>query len=327
MPYSDNMRRAIIHIGHPKTATTFLQHVILLNRDALADAGYYVPSNFTGQAYPNFEAVARSGAIMGGNAAPFFYELQKGGSLNKFITLLSNHGERDLLLSSELLFYYPHFVEKLAGFLSTNGFFSDIIAYVGRHDIMTVKAYCQNICNHGYHGTLSDFLMQSSHPWCRYHQVRERLLSISGVQTVEFRTFTPALLVNHRIEDDFFSFVSPTIIPEAMLRPHGTVNSTPSLPELEAVRYLNRIGNTAAIRKILARPRNVDATERERIRSYYFSEQARQYIVKHLSEDKDAFVARLPAEQHSFWCFDTMETKQAELDTREVAEILDFSLA
>src|SRR4051794_38051007 len=69
---SDPMPRCIIHIGHAKTATTFLQTCMHLNEPVFADLGIWVPSDFrhlgywecqTASQWPNFS----------GNLAPAFW--------------------------------------------------------------------------------------------------------------------------------------------------------------------------------------------------------------------------------------------------------------
>lgn len=321
------VRRAIVHIGHPKTATTFLQHLMLLNRQALADVGFQVPADYEAAGYWNYEQLAHMGRVFGGSAEPLFFALDRGQALEQFDPCFSNITE-NVLLSSELFFYYPAFVHQLARYLNNHGFAVHVIAYVGPYESMAVKAYCQNIRNHEYHGTLVEFLAKGAGKFSlRYHRIREALAIIPEVRDIEFRAFAPQFLRNRKIEDDFFSFVSEDLHPETFVKPSDAINISLTLPELEAVRLLNKIGNSGAVAKVLARERCVDDVERARIKNYYLSEQARHYIVEHISEDRERFAASMPIEQRSFWQFDSNDLPIVRLDFHEVKEVLEFALS
>lgn len=321
------VRRAIVHIGHPKTATTFLQHLMLLNRSTLADAGYQVPADYSAQGYWNYEHLAHIGKVFGGSAEPLFFALERGEALEQFDSCFNDISE-NVLLSSELFFYYPAYVTQLARYLSKHGFAVNVLAYVGPHESMAVKAYCQNIRNHGFHGTLVEFLAgQEGQLILRYHHIRAMLTAIPEVRDVEFRAFAPQFLRHNRIEDDFFSYISHELLPERFVRPSNAINISLTLGELEAVRHLNKAGNSEAVAKILARERCVDDAERARIQNYYLSEQAQRYIVEHISEDRERFAASMPLEQRAFWRLGVGDTPIAELDPHEVKKVLDFALS
>ena len=316
------MPRALLHIGHPKTATTFLQHLMQLNAPVLADAGYRVPSDFLAVGDHDYAHLACLGAVYPGNAAPFFLRLRKGQALEPLDACVEGPG--DLLLSSELFFYWPSLVERLANHLSRGGRQVDVIAYVDRYDWAAVKAYSQNIRNHGFAGTLLEFLeAQVSHDrLLRYHEVHARLGACEAIAAVEFRAFPARYLAGGCIEQDFFGRLAPRLDVRAFRRPPAPVNVTPSLAELEALRRLNAAGHTEAARRLAARKRSVGDDERNRIRRCYFTREARDFLVRELSEDARRFSAVMPPEQADLWRVETLPVEPLEPDASEVESVL-----
>ena len=314
-------RRAILHIGHPKTATTFLQHLMQLNSAALGGAGFSIPCDYRAVGGHDFGHLANIGAVYSGNAAPFFFALEGGRPLDRLDTYLD--GGSHLLLSSELLFYRPAFVEQFASRLVARDCRVEVIAYVDRYDRAAVKAYCQNIRNHAFAGTLVEFLEQTAgQRLLRYHEVHARLRACDAIAEVEFRAFPSEYLNGGCIERDFFERLSPDLDVAAFIRPRDGVNSTLSLAELEAVRRLNAEGNTAAVQRVIARERHVDDLERKRIRRCYFSQEAKEFLLRELSSDRDRFAALMPPEQVDLWRLDTLVVDSIEPDPVAVQQVL-----
>src|SRR5271155_2596470 len=146
------MRHCILHLGHPKTASTYLQLVLHLNEPTFATADYWVPSDFSEIGSHNFHEIAEAGGVFSGNLEPPFYAAEVGDrdKVNQFFHYIL-HGSRlpNLILSSELYFYYIWDVRDMLLRLNNNGFAVDIIVYIERQDAAAVASYLQNVRNHG----------------------------------------------------------------------------------------------------------------------------------------------------------------------------------
>lgn len=296
-------KRAIFHIGHPKTATSYLQHVIQMNADILCSMNFFVPSDFREEGYRDYNWLGDKGYINSGNAEPLFWHSRRGLDISVFAPKFDVH--RDIIISSELLFYYPSSTCEIAALLARLGFRTEIIAYVGAHDQMAVKAYCQQIRNHRFHGNFVEFLAKPEPERLLYYsEIYHELVACPDIGDVTFRPFHSPLLRNGDIVDDFFWLVDREFDSSILRRPEHYVNVTPTLAEIEALRIVNRSGDEEPIRRLLSRQSTVDLAERDRIRGYFMTEKARDLMHRRWAADRDAFCLVMPTDTWPLWQFE-----------------------
>ena len=154
------MGRCILHVGHPKTGSTYLQTVLHLNEEILQQAGFWVPSDFRQFDSYHCRDLAEHGQIFSGNMQAVFeaYEAEQPERVNALLHHILHSGAENLILSSELLFYYNYVVWDIARRAASAGYQVLVIAYLTRQDRAAVGDYLQNVRNHGYHGGVLAFL-------------------------------------------------------------------------------------------------------------------------------------------------------------------------
>lgn len=227
------------------------------------------------------------------------------------------------------MFYYPSFTCQIAALLARLGFRTEIIAYVGAHDEMAVKAYCQQIRNHRFHGSFVEFLADPEPERLLYYsEIYHELVACPDIGDVIFRPFHSPLLRNGDIVDDFFWLVDRELDSSILRRPEHHVNVTPTLAEIEALRIVNRSGAEEPIRQLLARQSTVDLAERDRILGYFMTEKARDLMHRRWAADRDAFRLVMPTETWPLWQFEReVCSPQTVLDHAAVDDLVTWATA
>ena len=109
------MKRLILHLGHPKTATTFLQSLMHLNEEAFRKQGFWIPSDFAAFGSYDFHSLAADGHIFSGNLQAIFEAatIQDDERLGRMMDYALHSDAANVILSSELLFYYNWVVQEI----------------------------------------------------------------------------------------------------------------------------------------------------------------------------------------------------------------------
>ncbi len=154
------MKRLILHLGHAKTATTYLQSVLHLNEEAFLKRGFWIPSNFEAFGSYNFQHLAATGQIFSGNLQSVFeaainHDSEQVGQMMDYALQTK---EENVVLSSELLFYYNWVVQEIVQRANAQNFRVDVVVYLARQDRAVIAGYQQSIRNHGAQGSVVQFL-------------------------------------------------------------------------------------------------------------------------------------------------------------------------
>lgn len=298
-------RIAFLHIGHPKTATSYLQHAIHLNADKLFAVGVDVPSQFAADGYWDFSALSRQRWVHSGNASPLFLALQSQDNA-RFDQLIGKFdSDWDVVLSSELLFFYPGYVERIATALKQMGYFVHVIAYIGTYASMAVQCYCQIVRNGGFWDSFEAYLRDPPDRYLlRYAALYSRLCAMASVDRISLRPFAPEFLVRGDVVDDFFATVAPTLNRQGLVRPEGSVNQRLPLLTLEALRIVNRVSDREAIARLRDSRAVATTDERKLIQDFYFSGPAGLILRDVYGEDRRQFLARMQPRFRPFWASD-----------------------
>jgi hypothetical protein len=198
------MRTCYLHIGHAKTATSSLQTFMHKNDELFEACGVWVPGDFRPFKSFNCKAIAEAGKTFSGNLAPVFNAKAKGDQVQAN-TLLDHIFSRDadVLLSTELIFYYKFMVREVIAFANKRGFSVMVVAYLRRQDRAIIPTYYQNIRNHGYFKNVLTFLDETADMrYFRYAEVIDAY-AMAAPNRIVIRTFEPEFLVAGDIVDDF----------------------------------------------------------------------------------------------------------------------------
>jgi len=316
-------RRAILHTGHSKTATTYLQHFLHLNEDLLARQGYHLPADFTGLGYPNYRDIVAAGRTFSGNAWPLFEALRRGEKLTPFETLLGSDGS--LILSTEMLFYYVHSTRKIVAFLSSLGYQVQILAYVPLYDRGVVSSYVQNVRNHGLHAGVLEFLDSASMRYCMYGTILSELRGYLPQTRIDFRQFRREALLGGRIEDDFVAHAAPELEASTMRRPTHGLNPSLRLEILELLRVFNRIGYTPGMQAARKMEEELGQEARDTLFHFYFTETVAQAVRERFADDKALLLSQVdwPQSDHEAWSFERFTPSPASIDPHLLLRALD----
>lgn len=320
------MRIAFLHVGHPKTASSYLQHVMHLNATSLHEAGIYVPSDFVAQGHYDFVALSRREITHSGNASPLFYaaDWTDSAAIAALASLLKS--DRDLLLSSELLLFHPNRVEWTARLLKELGYYVHVIAYIGSYADMAVKAYCQNIRNAGTFVRLEEFLRAPGDRYfLKYFEIFRRLVEMPAIDRVSFRPFAPHLLKQGNIVDDFFGMVAPALNPAGLQRPVSPANATLPLAVLEALRVANRFDKPTVVQRLREMPPVETAEQRRQILSFYYTADARAALEETYGDDRRSFLRVMPPKYRDFWNSEPEMVSDPDARAEEIWRVLSLA--
>jgi hypothetical protein len=210
-----------------------------LNDDLLLRFGFWVPSNFTSFGSHDFKHLAIAGRTIEGNLSPIFYAAEEHDSakVDSILRFIFNTQHNNILLSSELVFYYPNFLSSVVNVAQMHGFEVHLIAYLERQDRALIKGYLQNIRNHRFHGTLVDFVAATRRMlYFEYHTILTKIKETCRTAKLSIRTFDREFLKENDILSDFINTVNSAIPAGDFVRPTGTVNASLRLEETEMVR-------------------------------------------------------------------------------------------
>lgn len=265
------MKNCFLHIGHAKTATSSLQNFMHANEDLFAAHRIWVPGDYRPFKSIDCKAIARSGGNFSGNFGPIFAaRVAKDIAL---FTALMNHvfsRDTDVLLSTELIFYYKHFMRDVIKAANQHGFAVTLIAYLRRQDRAVVPAYYQNIRNHGFHKSLAAFLADPGGVrYFRYHEVMS-FYAVSAPNRLVVRTFEPEFLAGGDIIADFAALLDVELPPQSSARPSPRANQGLKLETLEVLRALNALKRPDLVRQVLAQPGMPSPGASRRAWCYYY---------------------------------------------------------
>jgi hypothetical protein len=321
------MGRCILHVGHPKTGSTYLQTVLHLNEDVLQQAGFWVPSDFRQFDSYHCRDLAESGQIFSGNVQAVFdaYEAQQPERVNALLHHILHSGAENLILSSELLFYYNYVVWDIARRAAMAGYQVLVIAYMARQDRAVVGDYLQNVRNHGYHDGVVEFLASKRREkHLQYAQVL-KAYNLEAPGRAVVRTFDAQFLLGGDLLSDFFAVSRCPLKPSDLRLPEGNLNTGLPLEWCEVLRGLNAGGDSAAASIRDAAP-PFGSAERARIMEHYFRDDVRDFVLsEYVSGNQDlieTYLADRSDQEKAYWLRVTPAGRSVELDANQMAGCL-----
>lgn len=245
-----------LHIGHPKTATSFLQNKLHLNEDWLSSRGVHIPSNFQSLSFHNFRDVSIRGLVHAGNASYLYLAHCRPAALNQldipayWKAVFEPADGKDIILSSELLFYAPPRVfASIRTHCAAQGYETHLVTYLERQDRAVVKGYMQAIRNHGHFGSVADYLdFGRRRKYFRYKTVLDGIVASLRPREVHVRTFDPSFLCDKDIWSDLSS-LGLSQLRDAPTNPANAVNQGLNIVAIELIRAGNRLAAEGAMPK------------------------------------------------------------------------------
>jgi hypothetical protein len=288
------MRTCYLHIGHAKTATSSLQTFMHKNDDLFEACGVWVPGDFRSFRSFNCKAIADAGRTFSGNLAPVFNAKAKGDQAHAN-TLLDHIFSRDtdVLLSTELIFYYKFMVREVIAHANKRGFSVTLVAYLKRQDRAIIPTYYQNIRNHGYFKNVLSFLDETAEiRYFRYAEVIDAY-GIEAPNRIIVRTFEPEFLVGGDIVDDFVGTLGLDIPLDKVERPKGHINPALPLESLEIIRGLNALRRADLVQKVIDQSqKDIQPGEGKRVSNYFYTREVASVMASRYMAGNDELVAK-----------------------------------
>ncbi len=322
------MRRCYIHTGHAKTATSYLQYCLHLNPEIFAEAGYWLPAEFAPFGFQDMAEVAATGGVMCGNLAPMHALMCEGpGEMvdPMFAYLLTPPGGResaDVILSSELFFYYVFATARVVNNARRRGFLPEIIVYLPRQDHGAISAFLQSVRYHHTSPGVVEFLVHDDFiPYCQYYRTLAKLRAAVPEIVIRVRTFAPAFLRDGDILSDFLAQIGGRVRAADLRRPDERSNQGLLLEHYEALRAAKILGQDAAAAAVRDLRVELTREDRARVRAFYYRPYVRRYLAAHFLPANEALLASFmpgaDATEQEYW---------RTLDETEAAPVVDYGM-
>jgi hypothetical protein len=226
-----------IHIGVPKTGTTFLQKVLTENRNLLLERGILYPGdNLRGYGHHDIAFLLTGGYPDWATTQP--------RSLEELIAALkivvADHAG-PVLLSSENFYLYPE-PEKLHKLLSDAGLLKNrrpvIIVYLRRQDDAHESWYNQTVKAQGYTHTPQESVESFFGLW-DYRAELERWANVFGQQNLLVRPYEKSQFIGGSLLSDFAKQIDLPL--EGFVISNAQVNTGLNRDILEFQRLVNAL--------------------------------------------------------------------------------------
>ncbi len=324
------MRRCYIHIGHAKTATSYLQCCLHLNTEVFAAHGYFVPGEFQAFGFQAMRELAEQQGVMCGNLAPMHVLMCEGPHDRMepmFDYLMSAPEGSDVVLSSELFFYYVNATARVANAARRRGLAPEILAYLPRQDRASVSAYLQSVRHHQTSPGVVEFLVHDDFiPYLQYYRTLSRLRAKLPDIPFRLRSFAPQFLTDGDIVSDFLGQIGGRMDAGALRRPTRAANQGLLLEQYEALRAAKILGLEAAAEAVRLLQPDLTAGDRARVQAYYYRPYVRRYLMEHLLPGNEALLAHfMPAAgatEREYWQTLETPTDAPEVDRQQVRNLL-----
>ena len=328
--WAPNMKRLILHLGHAKTATTFLQSVMHLNEEAFRERGFWIPSDFSAFGSYDFHSLAAGGHVFSGNLQAMFEAAaaQDSGRLGRMMDYALQTDEETVILSSELLFYYNWVVQEIVPRANDQNFRVEILVYLARQDKAVVAGYLQSVRNHGTHGSVVEYLEEHRRELLYEYAAVIDSYRIASPNRVIVRTFEPAFLQNGCICVDFLNVLQCPIDPATLQFPRNDLNARLPLEWSEILRFCNLAADPRRIERLRDAGPQPSPADRQRTEAYYFREEVRDYaLTRYLQGNRDLIAKHMrgrSAAERQYWMDLAPVSASVRLDPERLADCLAY---
>ena len=284
--------RVIFHIGHPKTATSYLQQAIALNRKALEDFGIRAPTRFRHVGDYDHETLARLSLVGSGNAQALFFALEKGDTSILDAYDAYADGERNLILSCELFFYRPDLLAVAAQYFRELGYALHLIAYLPRYERALVSGFAQNVKNLHFRGDIPAFVAETEKlRLFRFAELLDDIEARCRPGRFSVRSFDKSLLRGGDIWTDFLAEIGADGA-AASARPAGRVNESLPVAALEGLQRLHPKRH-ARLRRLIQETASLSPKRHpDEVYDFYYTRAVRDVVAKRYAADRKRLIER-----------------------------------
>lgn len=198
-------KKCFLHIGAPKTGTTFLQKVLTENGTLLRDRGILYPDAYL-RGYGHHDIAF---LLSGGYPDWAIPQPRSLAELAAALKEQAGNHSGSVLLSSENFYLYPN-PEKLFKFLDDTGLLENrrpiIVVYLRRQDDAHESWYNQTIKAQGYTHTPEECI-DAFHGLWDYAVRLDRWAQIFGSENLVVRPYEASSFINGDLLADFFRVI------------------------------------------------------------------------------------------------------------------------
>jgi hypothetical protein len=270
-----------------------------------------VPSNFTQFGFYDLVALSQQGAVMSGNLGP--WHVLKSEDLTDAIPAMSDYlfgapgmqDDCDVLLSSELLFYYTWELVRLARAARRYGLEPELVAFLPRQDRAAISGYLQNVRFHDYSQGVVDFLTHTNIPYFHYAQALQRVIDVVPDLPITVRSFETRFIRNGDILTDFLTTIDSRLDAVQCIRPAQPSNQGLLLEQYELLRVATILGRSDAVEQLASAEVTLSLRDRARIHAYYYRPVVQDFLTDNYLAGNHALVKRFmphaSAAERSYW--------------------------
>ncbi|MDP9837912.1 hypothetical protein J2T09_002672 [Neorhizobium huautlense] len=232
----------ILHIGLPKTGTTYLQEWLSLNRERLAQDGISAISSesshrFAAEALSDPALCKRSDVVAIRETSTFDFAIEE----------LRNCGEQSSVISSEYFFHCdPTLVADMMKAIGNP--VSKILCFVRRQDRISASGYAQEVKTLGMTTRISDYSEVSYTPFLDWNNIAETWQQAFPLADIAFHNFD-ACSANGSLLDIFRSEIGDVGAEPLMLTER--VNESLSAHLTEFVRMMNEKRQRTSLSRLM----------------------------------------------------------------------------
>lgn len=274
----------IFHIGHPKTGTSYIQNYLALNHEALRRIGCFYPVDFKEYGYHDYHEIAVSGRECAGNASALFHALQSG-EYAWIKEWLGNVADLDVILSSELFFYYPHLISKVVDIFRGCGHKVVILAFIPNIERGVIAGYLQNVRNHGFYRDIFTFLERTRGlGYFRFSTIMKNIEEQCKPDSLVFIPYLKNGVAGSGIINDFFNYSKLGNIDTADFIDPVQVNKSLCAEVYEVMRLVNSCRGVPGYEEKMDLLRSVSCDGVDSF-EYYFTSEIKGHINKHFGDE------------------------------------------
>lgn len=232
-----------LHIGHPKSATSSIQSLLL--QAALADNSTlpYYPLDYSDFGLADYSTLTK-GAVYPGNAEPLLNAALDNNykCLELIAESLVCKNKKSIILSSELLFYEQNASQLIQKALTNSGFSIVVVALLPNIYMGAVSCYSQFVKSHGYAGSFEEYIYFIQHlNMFKYDQVLASHI-YSEHTRIRVKPYFGRQHGNAKgVLLDFLQLIDQEKSTDSLMS-LPSLNQSPSAEELEAMRIANCLG-------------------------------------------------------------------------------------
>lgn len=241
------MRTVYLHVGQPKTGTSYVQSVLVNGADALKDHGILYPMPDS----------AEHGMNYGVNSGNF----RTDQIMRRLDKLMTTHAQSDFLFSSEFMYREEFYDRALFPFLRERGVNIKVLMYIRNPMSQFLSVYQQAMKRTGFTGTVDEFVHAPGFDWRDFARAEDYVTHCEAHDvdlTVHNYSQRRETLI-----DDVLGWLG---LPKGAIQaPEIVVNRGLSFAEVEVMRVLRRVfGEKLAFRtsdKLINSARDVKSTQ------------------------------------------------------------------